>query len=160
MPITGFLDVPDISGESKVRDHEDEIDIRGIRWGVKRLSPAASGRRRVRASVHDLTVLKSYDAASPHLTLATLRGQAFDEIVLTVRKDSGEAHLDYLRITMTNCVLTDYQMENSGSDDPLTDISEAVDISFEKIRIIYIVQADDHSAGDEHEIEFDVVAGA
>lgn len=61
---------------------------------------------------------------------------------------------------MTNCVLTDYQMENSGSDDPLTDISEAVDISFEKIRIIYIVQADDHSAGDEHEIEFDVVAGA
>lgn len=63
--------------------------------GGSRPSPAASGRRRVRASVHDLTVLKSYDAASPHLTLATLRGQAFDEIVLTVRKDSGEAHLDY-----------------------------------------------------------------
>ncbi len=159
MPITGFLDVPDIKGESKVRGHKDEIDIQGLRWGVTSRSPGASGRRRVRASVHDLTVLKSYDRASPLLTLATLRGQAFDEIVLTVRKDGGDAHLDYLKVTMTNCILTDYQMENGGTDDPLTVISEAVDIEFETIRILYVQQADDHSAGDAQEVEFDVVAG-
>lgn len=158
MPITAFLDVPDIKGESKVRGHEDEIDIHGLRWGVTSRSPGASGRRRVRASVHDLTVLKSYDRSSPLLTLATLRGQAFDEIVLTVRKGSGDASLDYLKITMTNCVLTDYQMENDGTDDPLTVISEAVDIEFEKIRIVYVEQAADNSAGVEHEVEFDIEA--
>ena len=159
MPVTGFLKMPDVKGESAAKGHEDEIDIHGLRWGVTSQSPDASGRRRVRANVRDLTVLKSYDAASPLLTLATLRGQAFDEIVLTVRKDSGEAHLDYLTITMTNCILTDYQMENGGTDDPLKEISEAVDISFEKINIIYVAQADDHSAGDELEIEFDIEAG-
>lgn len=159
MPIAGVLDVPDIKGESKVKDHEGEIDIHGLRWGIVTQQADASGRRRMRANVRDLTVLKSYDRSSPLLTLATLRGQAFDEIVLTVRKDSGDAHLDYLKITLTNCILTDYQVENGGIDDPRTDLSEAIDISFEKINIVYIEQADDHSAGDEHEVEFDIVAG-
>ena len=159
MPITGFLDVPDIAGESKTTGHKDEIDISGLRWGVSSAGPDASARRRMRANVRDLTVLKTYDAASPHLALATLRGQAFDEIVLTVRKDSGDGHLDYLTITLTNCVLTDYQMENGRKDDPSEVIGETVDISFEKIRTVYTVQAADHSAGDEHEVEFDIAAG-
>ncbi len=76
-----------------------------------------------------------------------------------MRKDSGEAPLDYLMITMTNCVLTDYQMENGGLDDPLELISEAVDIEFEDVRIRYVPQADDGSAGAEHEVEFDIVSG-
>jgi len=29
----------------------------------------------------------------------------------------------------------------------------------EQIRLLYIIQADDHSAGDEHEIEYDIAAG-
>ena len=50
-------------------------------------------------------------------------------------------------------------MFNDGQDDPLTLISERVGINTEKINILYTVQADDHSPGDEHEIEYDIVAG-
>ncbi len=32
--------------------------------------------------------------------------------------------------------------------------------SFTKIKLLYTVQADDHSSSDEHEIEYDVSAGA
>ena len=33
-------------------------------------------------------------------------------------------------------------------------------VSLESIKVQYTVQADDHSAGDEHEVEFDIAAGA
>ena len=104
-------------------------------------------------------VHKFYDAASPYIALAAMQGKSFDEIVIHVRKDSGEAHLDYLRVTLTNCTLKAYDMFNDGQDDPLPLISERVGIKCEKINIRYIVQADDHSAGDEHEIEYDITAG-
>ena len=162
MPITAFLKIPNIPGESRSADHEDEIDVHGVHWGVARKNKAAKGgrgRARSRAVASPLEVHKFYDAASPYLALSTLQGKAFDEIVLSVRRDSGEAHLDYLVITMTNCTLKSYDMFNDGVDDPLLEISERVSITFEQVNIKYTVQADDHSAGDEHEIEYDVAAG-
>jgi len=162
MAITGYLKIPDIAGESKRAEHEDEIDIHGISWGVSRETSAivGRGRRRGRAEVDALTVLKYYDASSPYLTLATLQGKSFDEIVLSVRQNSGDASHKYLTITMTNCVFTSYDMENEGVSTADTLIAEAISIEFESVRTLYVVQADDHSAGDEHEIEFDVAAMA
>ena len=37
-------------------------------------------------------------------------------------------------------------------------ISETIEISYEKLNFKYVVQADDHSKGDEHEVEYDLVA--
>lgn len=161
MPITGFLKIPDIPGESVFDGHENEIAIHGLEWGVERKTKGARpGRPAGRAVTSPLEVHKFYDKSSPYLTLAALQGKAFDEIELSVHKEGGGAHLDYLVITMTNCTLKTYAMFNDGQDDPLTLISERVGIMFEKVRILYTEQADDQSAGDEHEIEYDVVAGA
>lgn len=162
MPITGFLRIPDIAGESTAKRHEDEVDIHGIDWGAAQKAKSArpgSGRTRQRAIVSPLEVHKFYDASSPYLALAAMQGKSFDEIVLSIRKDSGDAHLDYLVIILTNCAISAYNMFNDGVDDPLTTISERVAITFEHVAIKYTVQADDHSAGDEHEIEYDVAAG-
>ena len=162
MPLTGFLNIPDIEGESVTAGHENEIDFHGLEWGVLRKGNRASkgrGRTQGRAVVSPLEIHKFYDSSSPYLALAAMQGKTFDEIVVSVRKDSGEAHLDYLKITMTNCTLKSYGMFNDGQDDPLELISERVGIKFEKINILYTQQADDHSAGDEHEIEYDVAAG-
>ncbi|SLN39374.1 hypothetical protein PEL8287_01940 [Roseovarius litorisediminis] len=162
MPLTGYMKIPDIAGESKRADHEDEIDFHGIDWDVARDSSQliGRGRRRSRAVASPVEVLKFYDASSPYLALAVAQGKSFDEIVLSVRKDSGDAHLDYLVITLTNCMISGYQMTNQGLEDPQEQIGERVEIEFEKINIKYTVQADDHSAGDEHEIEYDIAAGA
>ena len=57
-------------------------------------------------------------------------------------QDSGEAHLDYLIITMENVQknrTTPFETEDIGAK---------------------ATGGDDHSAGDEHEIEYDVSAGA
>lgn len=161
MAMTGFLKVPDIPGESLRVDHEDEIDIHGLEWGIRQSQPAGGrGRSRSKAKVENIVVTKFTDAASPYLALACLQGKSFDEIVLSLRKDSGDAHLDYLTITMTNCQITGFDMENDGSDPDDDLVTEHVGLAFESIRIRYVVQADDHSAGNEHETEYDLAGGA
>lgn len=161
MAFTGYLKIEEIKGESKRADHEDEIDVFGVYFGAYQNSSAAtgSGRSRGRASVSDLIVYKWMDASSPYLALACMQGKSFAEIVLMARKDSGDAHLDYLQITMTNCIISKYQMSQKAPEDGGQDmVVEDVSISFEKVKYKYVVQADDHSAGDEHEVEYDVVA--
>jgi type VI secretion system secreted protein Hcp len=156
--LTGYLKIPDIAGESQRADHEDEIDIHDIQWMVAQAASVevGSSRTRARAVVSPLKVRKFMDASSPYLALACMQGKSFPDMVLTLRKDSGDAHLDYLVITMTNAQVVSYEMvTEEGSSVP----TEEVGIMFESITIKYTVQADDHSAGDEHEITYDIAAG-
>ncbi len=162
MGLTGYLKTDDIGGESKRSGHEDEIDVHGVHWKIAQSSSSArgSGRTQSRAQVSELICYKELDASSAYLALACMQGKSIPEMVLALRKDSGEAHLDYLTITMTNCVISGYEMINDGTDDEKQVVSEMVSLSFESVKFVYTVQADDHSSGDEHEIEFDIVAGA
>jgi type VI secretion system secreted protein Hcp len=87
-----------------------------------------------------------------------MQDKSFDEIVIYVRKDSGEANLDYLEITLTNTIISKYEVLGVGANDGQV-MEESVGLAFEEVKIKYTVQADDHSAGDEHEIEYDLAAG-
>lgn len=157
--LTGYLKIPDIPGESQRVDHEGEIDIHDIQWKVERPSSleVGSGRTSARAVVSPLRAKKYYDASSPYLALASMQGRVLPTLTLTVRKDSGEAHLDYLTITMTNVQVVSYEVISSDVGGL---ISEQVGFLPETINIKYIVQEEDHSAGDEHEITYDIAAGA
>lgn len=159
MALSGTMLIPDIAGESRRAEHEDEIDIMSIDWNMSQASnmQQGSGRTSSRATVNPVGITKIYDASSPYLALACMQGKAFDEIVISFRQDSGEAHLDYLKITLMNVVISSYSLNGSAMGE---EISDSISLSFEKVKKIYTVQADDHSSGDEHEIEYDVSAGA
>jgi type VI secretion system secreted protein Hcp len=159
MTLTAYMKMPDIDGESKSAEHEDEIDLYDIEWLMEQASHAqvGSGRTRGRATINPIYVFKWYDASSPYIALACMQGKSFDEIVIMVRKDSGDAHLDYLQITLTNTAISHYEI--LGEYENTKAIHEKVGLASEKINIKYIVQAEDHSAGDEHEIEYDIAAG-
>lgn len=158
MPLTGYLKLPDIDGESRRADHEGEIDIIGTNWSMSQpaTQQIGSGRVKSRAVIQPITLTKLYDAASPYIALACMQAKPFDEVVITFRKDSGDAHLDYLAITLTNVIITDYKTLAAPTDEEIT---ELVSLAFEKIKVKYTVQADDHSKGDEHEVEYDLSAG-
>ena len=159
MALTGTLLLPDIGGESVRAEHEDEIDVHAIDWGIAQgaKSQTGKGRSQGRAEVGPISVSKLTDASSAYLALACMQGKSLDECVLTIRKDSGDAHLDYLIITMTNVTISSYSMLPTAPDSLV--IEERVSLTFEKVKYLYTVQADDHSAGDEHEIEYDIAAG-
>jgi type VI secretion system secreted protein Hcp len=160
MAFTGYLKIEGIDGESKRADHEGEIDCWGVSFSAQQMSSSSvgSGRTRGRATLSDFTFYKTMDAASPYLMLACTKGKSFAEIVFTVRKDSGDEHLDYLTVTLTNCIISSYQMgQTSPEEDSSQQISEVIGVSYEKINMLYKVQADDHSKGDDHEVEYDLV---
>lgn len=155
MPITGFLKIEEIPGESQRAGHEDEIDVHDMRWGLERTAGATigRGRARARANVQPLVIYKHFDAASPYLAKALHQGQAFKKIVLSVRKESGGAHLDYLVITMENVAITSYELASSQDDIVDTQLEEEVEFDFERISILYRQMNDDGSVGAEHEVD-------
>ena len=134
-----YMKIPDIPGESKNADHEGEIDVYGISWSMSQ-----SGRL---SCLEDMEVNKLVDLSTPYLFLAQSTGRAFDEVVIMARKDSGDAHLDYLTITLSNVMISSLSTGGDRGDNPLT---EKVTLGFDKMTIKYVVQNEDGSGGDEH----------
>ncbi|PWJ16560.1 Hcp family type VI secretion system effector [Jannaschia seohaensis] len=161
MPLTAYLKIDDIQGESQRVDHEDEIDIHDIKWNIEQGSAAqvGRGRARARAFVDALYLRKFTDASSPYLALSCMQGKSFKEMILYVRKDSGEAHLDYYTITMENVTISKFETIGVGENEGGQVIEEIVGLVFENVTVKYVVQDDDHNASDEHEITYDIAAG-
>lgn len=101
MAVSGYMKIEEIPGESGRKDHEGEISIASLSWGATRpmVNTPGVGRSTGMANVTSLMVSKYYDKSSPYLAQAVLIATAFPEIVVTLRKDSGETHLDYLTVT-------------------------------------------------------------
>ena len=129
-----YMKIPDIPGESKTADHEGEIDVYGISWSMSQ-----SGRL---SCLQDMEVSKLVDLSTPLLFLAQSMARSFDEIVIMARKDSGEAHLDYLTITLSNTMISSISTGGDRGDNPLT---EKVTLGFDKMIIKYIAQNEDAS---------------
>jgi type VI secretion system secreted protein Hcp len=161
MPFAGYLKIGDIQGESQRAEHEEEIDIHDMRWNIEQGSAAqvGKGRSRARAQVSALELSKFVDASSVYLALACMQGKSFPDMTLAVRKDSGDAHLDYLVITMENVTISKYEVLGVGEQEEGQMIEEALGLVFENVTYKYTVQEDDHSAGGEHEVTYDIAAG-
>jgi type VI secretion system secreted protein Hcp len=160
MAVSGYMKIAEIPGESGRKDHEEEIIISSVQWGALRpvTNTPGVGRSSGMPNISSVTISKLYDKSSPYLAQAVLLATAFPEIVVTLRKDSGETHLDYLTITLTDCMIESYNFSGAeGGDSPPM---ESVSLVFNKMKLLYIEQASDHSAGGEHEFEYDIVAGA
>jgi type VI secretion system secreted protein Hcp len=152
MPLTGYLKIDDIAGESVQADHAGEIDVFGVAWGVEQAVSSLSGRARSRADMGPLVVHKYFDAASPYLARAVEEGRAFPDIVFTVRKTGGQTNLDYLTITMSNCVLVSYSFANEDPDEGDERLIEQVEIDFERMEVSYLAELGGGSAGAEHSV--------
>lgn len=153
---SGYLKISDIQGESKRAGHENEIVVISFSWGASRDSfrNAGSQRESGLAQVQSIVINKDFDAASPYLALACLKAKNLGEVVLTLRKDAGDEHIDYLTITLQNTIVENYSTSGGGGGNPVDSIS----LAFDKIKMLYLQDADDLTKGGEHEFEYDIVA--
>jgi type VI secretion system secreted protein Hcp len=81
------------------------------------------------------------DKCSPNLMIACANGKHFGEALLTVRK-AGEKPLEYLKITLTDLIVTSVTTGGSGGEDRLT---ENVSLNFAKFKVEYTPQKKDGS---------------
>lgn len=154
MAVDMFLKLDDIKGEAHDAKHKDEIDVLSWSWGVTQsgTTHAGGGGGAGKANFQDLTVTKWVDLASPKLLSAASTGKHLKEALLTVRK-AGEKPLEYLKITLTDCLISSVSTGGSGGDDRLT---ENIGINFAKVKFEYTAQKPDGSAGGVMPFGFDI----
>jgi type VI secretion system secreted protein Hcp len=129
-----FLKVNGIKGGSIDAQHEDQIDVDGFSWGVTQLGGGAgggSGRAGTgKPQLGELVVSTRTSIASPPLFLACASGQHFKDATLTARQAGGS---EFLRIALTDVVVTSYQIGGAETDQPL----DSVSFGFAKVEIEY-----------------------
>jgi len=152
-----FADAASIAGESKDKVHKGEIDVLAWSWGMSNSGSAQTGggAGSGKVNVQDLSVTKWTDKATVNLQLACATGAHIDSAILTVRKAGGKGPVEYIKITMTEVMITSITAGGSGGEDRLT---ENISLNFAKVDYQYTPQKDDGSADTAIDFKFDIAA--
>ncbi|NJN63750.1 MAG: type VI secretion system tube protein Hcp [Acidobacteria bacterium] len=144
MAVDMFMKIGDIKGESQDGTHKEAIDVLSWSWGVSQTGTmhAGSGGGGGKANFQDLSFTKFIDKSSPNLLSYCATGEQFKEAKLIIRKAGGKNPLEYLLITMSDCIITSISTGGSGGEDRFT---ENVSINFAKVKIEYQPQKPDGS---------------
>jgi type VI secretion system secreted protein Hcp len=123
-----------------------------VQQGTGHLGPGSTAGKAV---IHDLSVEKHFDKASPLLFSHLAKGKHIDEIVLTARKAGGDM-LEHTVITMNQCVISSINV--AGADD--TDrVRETIGINFAKVKVDYTPQKADGSGDAKITATWDIAKG-
>jgi type VI secretion system secreted protein Hcp len=138
MAMDMFIKIDSLKGESKDKTHPGEIDVLAWSWGMSNSGSAhvGGGAGAGKVNVQDLSFTKYLDKSTPDLMLSACNGKHWDEAVLVVRK-AGETPLEYLKITMSEVLVTSVSGGGSGGEDRLT---ENVTLNFGKVKVEYVEQ--------------------
>jgi type VI secretion system secreted protein Hcp len=154
MAVDMFMKIQGIDGEARDSKHKKEIDVLAWSWGMSNSGSAhmGGGAGSGKVNVQDLSFTKYVDSASPKLMLACCNGKHYDEAMLTVRK-AGEKPVEYIKIKMSEVLVTSLSTGGSGGEDRLT---ENVTLNFAKVNVDYTPQDDKGSAGTAIPMSWDI----
>lgn len=156
MAVDMFLKLDGIKGESHDHKHKDEIHIESLSWGLSQTGAhgAGGGGGAGKVSVHDVSVTKYLDKATPALLLHCANGKHIPNGLITVRK-AGEKPLEYLKIKLQDIIVTGVQEAGHGGGDLLT---ENVTLNFAKFWVEYQEQKPDGTGSPGGDMGWDVKA--
>ena len=145
MAVDMFLKVEGIKGEAQDAKHKEEIDVLSWSWGVSQSATThmGGGGGSGKASFQDIHVTKYVDSASHNLLKYAATGKHIKEVLLTVRK-AGDKPLEYIKITMKDCLISSISCGGSGGEDRLT---ENITLNFADVDYVYTPQKPDGSGG-------------
>jgi len=144
MAVDMFLKLDGIKGESLDEKHKDEIHVESFSWGVSQTGTMGTGGGggAGKVNVHDISVSKYLDKSTPELMLACCSGKHIPSGLITVRK-AGTKPLEYLKIKLTDILISGVQTAGAGGLDSLT---ENLSLNFSKFEVSYQPQGADGSA--------------
>jgi type VI secretion system secreted protein Hcp len=137
-----FLKIEEIPGESQDAAHKGEIEVFSYSWGLSQTSTVGgSGGGAGRASFQDLHFESAVTKASPLLAKFCATGEHIKKATIAVRKAGAQA-IEYLKITLEDCIVSSYQHAGSnGGDRP----EDAFSLNYAKIEVDYLPQKADGS---------------
>jgi type VI secretion system secreted protein Hcp len=142
MAVDMFLKLDGIKGESKDAKCKDQMHIESFSWGLNQTGTfgTGGGGGAGKVSVHDISVTKFVDKASGDLIQHCASGKHIPAGLVTVRK-AGDKPLDYLKIKLSDILVSSYQTAGHGSDQ----LTESISLNFAKFELEYFEQKPDGS---------------
>lgn len=151
-----YMKFEGIDGESTAEGHEKWIDVMSVQWGTSRGLSSNTGtsqnREGTTTTISDLIVTKTTDDSTPYLFKESCIGSG-KEVKIHVCK-TGETHESYLEYTLTNCMISGYNVSSDG-DRPM----ETIAFSFTKMELRYIPYDDLNKAGTPVSQIYDLTLG-
>jgi len=141
------LDGAGIKGESPVDGFSDYIEINSFHWGATQTGTYAYGEGGGggKVNMQDFNFEMKTNKASPKVMEACANGSAIKTATLVCRKAGGKAPVEFLKVVMTDVLISSYQSggQSSSDDIPLDQIS----LNFAKIVFTYKDQKADGTGG-------------
>jgi type VI secretion system secreted protein Hcp len=156
MAVDMFIQIGALKGESKDSVHKEKTDVLAWSWGMSNSGSAhvGGGAGAGKVNVQDLSFTHYLDKTSTELMLAACNGKHFPDALLIVRK-AGEKPVEYLKIKMTDVLITAVSTGGSGGEDRLT---ENVTLNFAKVNVDYTPQKQDGSSDKTLTMGWDIAA--
>jgi type VI secretion system secreted protein Hcp len=158
MAVDMFIKIGSLEGESQDKTHKGEIDVLAWSWGLSNSGSAhvGGGAGAGKVNVQDLSFTKYIDKSSTSLQLACCKGTHYDTATLVVRK-AGDKPLEYLKVTMSEVMVTSISTGGSGGEDRLT---ENVTLNFASVKVEYMEQQKDGSGKKGPELNWSIAENA
>ena len=144
MSVDMFLKIDGITGEAQDSVHKNEIDVLAWSWGASQSgnTHTGGGGGAGKVNVQDLSITKYIDKSSPIVLGKCCTGEHIKSALLTVRK-AGPNPLEYIKLQLTDVLVSSISMGGSGGEDRLT---ENISLNFAKFKFEYSPQKADGSA--------------
>jgi type VI secretion system secreted protein Hcp len=135
MAFDAFLKIEGIEGDSTDRDHKGEIEILSWSWGETNTgtSNTGGGGGAGKVSMQDFHFTMQVSKASPELMLACATGKHFREATLTARKAGGERAAEFLKIKLTDVLVSSYETDGNTKDKEAPLPVDQIALNFVKI---------------------------
>ncbi len=158
MAMDMFMKIDSLKGESRDKSHAGEIDVLAWSWGLSNSGSAhqGTGAGAGKVNVQDLSFTKYIDKSTPDMLLAACNGKHYKSALLTVRK-AGEKPVEYLKITMTEVLITSVSTGGSGGEDRLT---ENVTLNFAEVKVDYVEQTATGGQGDKPSMTWNIATNS
>lgn len=143
MAVDFFLKIDGIPGESKDGVHKGELDILAFSWGLTQtgIGHIGGGSGAGKVQFQDLSFTHYVDKASTELMFACASGKHIKTATLVARK-AGTKPLEYLKIKLTDILVSSYNTGGSGSEERQT---ANCTLNFAQVNVDYVEQKADGS---------------
>jgi type VI secretion system secreted protein Hcp len=157
MAVDIFMKIDGVDGESQDDKHKKDIDVLAWSWGMSNSGSAqvGGGGGAGKVNVQDLSFTKWVDSSTPKLVLACCNGTHYDTATLVVRKAGGANPVEYIKIKLSEVLITSLSTGGSGGEDRLT---ENVTLNFAKFNLDYVPQDSKGAAGTAIPAGWDIAA--
>ena len=156
MAVDMFLELEGVKGESEDDKKKDAIHVLAWSWGMTQSATTHHGKGggAGKVNVHDISVTKHVDKATPTLMKFCCSGKHVPKATLTVRK-AGDKPLEYIKVSLEDIIIASVSSGGSNGSELLT---EHVVLNFRQFKYEYIPQSKDGSGGASVEVAWDIAA--